>query len=112
MIEGFKLKVPASELKSHCESRAAHHAKRADDKETSLPHLKTSFDAIKGTSPSGQQSITSNSYHLEDPVKQLEADIRDHRNKSSVFTFFSEHLFDDDYTLTESDLQRLEILKR
>ena len=55
---------------------------------------------------------TSNSYHSDDPVGDLEKDITEHINKALVFEFFSTHLFDDDYTLVESDLQRLEILKR
>lgn len=118
MIEGLKLKVPCSELKSHCEQRAEHHAGRADTKEAELPKLREAIDAIKTHAEAttvGQMTksvITSKAYHMDDPVGDLEKDIADHRNKALVFTFFSTHLFDDDYTLTESDLQRLEILKR
>lgn len=53
-------------------------------------------------------------YHTDnnDPVGDLEADIKDHRNKSLVFAFFSTHLYEEDYNLDESALIRLEILKR
>lgn len=117
MIEGFKLKVTSAELKTHCETRAKHHTGRADTKEAELPKLQAAMDAIKthaeATNVSQMtKSGISNSYHMDDPVGDLEKDIADHRNKALVFSFFANHLFDDDYTLLESDLQRLEILKR
>jgi hypothetical protein len=107
MIEGFKLRVTCTELMNHCMERAGYHAKRADTKEAELPSLRRSMEALT-KSP---QQINS-SYNLQDPIEQLETDISDHRSKCSTFTFFAEHLFEEDYTLHESDLVRLEFVKR
>ena len=118
MIEGFKLKVTCAELRKHLVGRAAYHRQRATEKEGELPNLRTALDNIKRQGVTVvTESIASmgkGGYNLdtEDPIKKLEQDIQDHRNKSLVFFFFSEHLFDEDYTLVESDLVRLEILKR
>ena len=117
MIEGFKLRVTSSELRSHCEGRSLHHTDRAKTKEAELPNLQAAMTAIRTHADATNVSqktkpSMSNSYHMEDPVGDLEKDIADHRNKALVFSFFAAHLFDEDYTLTEPDLQRLEILKR
>ena len=118
MIEGLKLLVRSVELKTHCELRSEYHRKRADEKEAQLPKLRESLEVLRGSGlPATSYSNMnkgSQAYHLDpdDPIKDLEKDIQDHRNKSLVFEFFAGHLFDDDYTLKEDDLQRLELLKR
>lgn len=113
MIEGLKIRMSSSELKSHCQARANYHATRAQEKAEHLPEIKKSLESIRGhASPTNVANMVKSGYHLaDDPVKELERDITEHQNKSLVFTFFSEHLFDEDYTLKEDDLIRLEILK-
>jgi hypothetical protein len=118
MIEGLKIKVTSGELKEHLTMRAAHHRKRADDKEVELPQLRDALERIKAapqaTNISAMQKLTSNSYHVnpDDTISALENDIRDHRNKALVFDFFAGHLFEEDYVLQENDLIRLEVIKR
>lgn len=117
MITGFKLRVTSKELREHCQGRSVYHSTRAEEKESKLPGLKEAMNTLEavGTSPQKLSNMGGkSSYHMdsEDPVDALEKDIRDHRNKSLVFRFFGDHLFDEDYTLDENDLNRLEILKR
>ena len=115
MIEGFKLKVSSAELKKHCAERSAYHHQRASDKTAGLPELRRSLEVLKNNTPASSVShMNKGGYHLntDDPIESLERDIADHNNKSLVFKFFSEHLFDEDYTLKEEDLIRLEIVKR
>lgn len=54
-----------------------------------------------------------NGYQLdpESVVESLESDIRTHNEKAIIFQFFADHLFSEDYTLMETDLKRLEMLK-
>ncbi len=115
MINGLKLKVTSKELVDHCMKRAAYHTKRAGEKEAELPKLREALDCVKGQGrlPDSVSHMNKGGYRLDpdDPVQRLEGDITDHRNKSMVFTFFASHLFDEDYTLEENDLRRLEILK-
>jgi hypothetical protein len=117
MIEGFKLKVTSAELKIHCSERAVYHRKRADDKEAQLPELKRSIESLEkigAATASSVSNMNKGGYAMDrqDPVEALESDIKDHRNKALVFGWFAEHLFEEDYTLKEDDLFRLEILKR
>jgi len=115
MIEGLKLKVPAAELKRHCEDRAAHHRRRADTKEQELPKLQASLEAMRpDANPTSISFSNKASQYRMDPndaVDRLKEDIADHRRKALTFVFFAEHLFDEDYTLMETDLARLELLK-
>lgn len=117
MIEGLKIKVTSTELQNHCMERASYHTRRADEKAATLPDLKRAMETVKGhASPTNMANMskTNSSYHLDadDPVRDLERDITDHRNKALVFKFFAEHFFQEDYTLREEDLIRLEIVKR
>ena len=116
MIEGLKVRVTCAELKAHCQERAKYHEERAVQKEAELPALKEILDSIKaGKSPESlarMQGKGSYNFNADDPVKDLETDIRDHRNKVLVFRWIGEHLFPEDYTLKDEDLFRLEILKR
>jgi hypothetical protein len=117
MIKGLRLRVTCAELKEHCLARSGYHAKRAVEKELTLPELKAALEAVKGQKhmemAAAMSVMNKGGYRLntESPVEDLEADIVNHRNKALVFQFFASHLFDADYDLEESDLQRLEILK-
>lgn len=115
MIEGLKLKVDCRELMDHCIRRSEYHTQRANEKEGKLPELKKSLEVIKGnTIANSISNMGKGGYHMDpdDPIKDLERDIQEHRNKALVFKFFSEHIFPEDYTLKEEDLIRLEIIKR
>ena len=121
MIEGFKLRVSHTELAAHCNKRAAHHVKRANEKEQELPALRDALERMKGhaqTLPTSTQSGTgcggfvNSGYNVGDPVKDLQNDIREHRRKADTFTFFAEHLIADDYSLSEADAYHLEMVRR
>lgn len=116
MIEGFKIRVSSEELKSHCEARAIYHRERAEHKEQELPALKEAFEKIKaggGKAADTLARMSKGGYHSDpqDAVDGLETDIRNHRNKSLVFDFYSKHLIPEDYQLSKADLVELEILK-
>lgn len=115
MIEGFKLKVGTKELREHCLARSAYHARRGDEKQKELPQLRQTLETFKSSKPSGLSNMGGKNaamYDLDpdDAVKEAERDIQTHYNKSLVFSYFAEHLFQDDYILNEHDLVRLEIL--
>ncbi len=117
MIEGLKLRIPSSEIAAHCRDRAAHHRKRAEEKRAEVPGIKDALDRLKvagAQPPANVATMSKGGYRLdsEDVVENLERDIRDHENKAMVFIYFAGRLFDEDYTLDETDLQRLEILRR
>ena len=115
MIEGFRVRVTHAELEKHCLDRSAYHHDRADTKEKELPALKESYERV--TSHNQNPDIMSGmnktgmSYRMEDPIPQLEQDIRHHRNLALVFGFYAGHLFDEDYNLTADNLRRLEIIR-
>lgn len=116
MIEGFRLKVTSTELQKHCLERADYHRDRAATKREELPKLREAMDRVKMATQGQPQSLarmTKGSYNHDpdDAVENLETDIRTHDNKVLLFGFFAGHLFDEDYNLTENDLQRLEILR-
>lgn len=114
MIDGLKLKITVSELREHCIQRASYHRKRGDEKERELPNLREALGKLKqqGLNPPTMSYMNKGGIHENDPIEDLEREIRDHRNRALVFQFFAGHLFDDDYTLKEDDLVRLEILKK
>lgn len=118
MIEGLKIRVTSGELRTHLLARSVHHRQRADEKEAGIPELKSALETVTKNSlnpPSvgAMNKMATSSYHLDpdDAISQVETDIRNHRNSALAFEFFADHLFDEDYTLSEADLRRLEILR-
>lgn len=115
MIEGLKFNVSPDEIRKHCVARSTYHRRRSSEKGRQLPKLREALELVKASpSPDAISHMNKGGYHLnpESAVENLESDIREHDNKALVFDFFADHVFDDDYTLEENDLQRLEILKR
>ncbi len=115
MIKGLRFKLTAAELKERLTKRAEYHTERASEKEQELPNLRSTLEKIKVTKPIANVSAKSMAnYHLDtdEPVKELEQDIRNHRNSAVSFLYMAEHLFEEDYDLDENDLIRLEILRR
>lgn len=114
MIEGFKLKLTSRELQDHCTGRAKYHANRAAEYTHELPKVKESMEALQkhGIATAITQMHGKGGSYDIDPVEDMQQKIQDHGNRSLVFEFFSQHLFDEDYNLKEEDLIRLEVLKR
>jgi hypothetical protein len=113
MIVGFKIRMTSAEIHDHCRERASYHRRRADEKAAEVPKIRESMERLKaqGLAPAQLTHMTKSNYRSDDPAADLEADVREHRNKALVFDFFAGHLFDEDYTLERDDLVRLEILK-
>lgn len=128
MIEGLKLKLTASELKNHFQKRVTHHKGRADEKEGLLPTLRDALQKIKGAKDlheveCGQKAQSwldetiggslNSGYRIDSQsiLENLQKDIKSHRNKMGKFAFLATHLFEEDYTLTEADLIKLEFIE-
>lgn len=116
MIDGFKLKITSRELQDHCVGRSKFHMERAVEYARELPKFKESMEALEkhgiATAITKMYGKGGSSSYDIDPVEDMEKNIQDHGNKSLVFSFFAQHLFDEDYNLKEDDLIRLEVLKR
>lgn len=110
MIEGLKIRVPSQELATHLRNRAAYHRERADTKDAAMPKLIEAKEAL-GKLQANPSGVAEMNKFSNSSYKSLSADIRNHRNKALSMEYLADHLFDDDYTLTEADLARLEILK-
>ncbi len=115
LVPGIKVRMTSIELCDHLKGRAAYHRRRRDEKQAELPKLKEAVTAIKAQPPAVAVSNFSKggSYRFDgdDAVEQLEADIKQHNDKSVAFDFLAEHLFEQDYCLERGDLAALEILK-
>lgn len=115
-MENLKFKVSSQELREHLRKRAEHHHGRARDKQASLPELKRTLESVQGNRAMANMAtaLSKSHYHMDpvEPVKDLERDIEDHQAKAAAFEFFASHLFDEDYTLREDDLIRLEFIRR
>lgn len=115
MIDGLKLRVTSKELVEHCLARSTHHKDRANTKASQL--IRDALNKLKNAKDPEALAVMSktgfSNYSLdpEGVVESLENDIRTHNEKALIFKFFADHLFDEDYTLQESDLKRLEMLK-
>ena len=117
IVQGFRIRLTADELKVHCLARADYHSQRAIQKETELPSLKEALHKIAAVPvPSGVSNFAKGgpaSYSF-DPAQQferIEGDIKNHRNRATVFAYFADHLFDAEYSLDNDDLTRLEITR-
>ena len=97
---GLVVEVKNTEIGQHCAERSKYHTERADHKEAELPKLQAALDALKGSSNAAVQatisSMNKGGYNLntENPIEQLENDIRIHRNKALTFKYLGEHLLD------------------
>lgn len=111
--------VTPDELKGHLISRSRYHDEQANLKEQQIPKLRESLELVRDAAKNNPFSTTSNygkgsgSYQVdpEDTVEQVEKDVREHRIKSHRFDFLSKHLLNEDYQLTISELQQLELVK-
>jgi hypothetical protein len=116
MIEGFKIRVASKELRDTLLDRAEYHRNRAETKQVELPKLREAMEMIKAAPAESvahfNKASASYAFDPADAIENLERDIKDHHNKAIVFRFFADHLFDDDYTLGEQDMIRLELVKR
>lgn len=119
MIVGLRLKFTPEELGKHMKARAAYHRKRAEEKLPELEKakeiraaLQVNIDPEDVDKMSKGFSNRGNHSNADDLVTSLEDSIKTHRNKALTFDMFADHLFGEDYDLSESDLVRLEFLER
>lgn len=117
MIEGLKIRVPSKELADHLNKRADHHLEKAAKLSAEIEGLIAVSERIKTKSASDEDiakvSKVANynaNVSLDDLINQFETDIRGRRNKALAFAYLASHLFDEDYTLQENDLIRVELL--
>lgn len=115
-MEGLKFKVSSQELKSHLVDRAAHHRDKASEKEAIPDDIKKTIEASHGNRSIANMvpTLAKSAYHanVSDSSGSLQRDIEDHQAKAAAFEFFASHLFDEDYTLREEELIRLELVRR
>lgn len=103
MIQGLQIQLSSKELKEQLQERAKFHS----EKSTFYQQQCKDFAAASEKLPEEMQN-TSNS-----PIRTMEDKVRDHQNRSSIFSFMAEHIVPDEtYQLTENDLTRLEIIAR
>ncbi|WP_422931398.1 hypothetical protein [Singulisphaera sp. PoT] len=115
MVRGFRLRFTSPELKKHFKDRSNYHRKRAEEKAARLSTLRVAGERAEPSATGAPQAEASKAGQVgqgEEPVGDLERDIKDHLGKTSMFDLFAEHLFAEDYDLEESDLVRLELLRR
>lgn len=99
MIDGLKISVSSTELKTHIEGRAKYHAQRAEFYSDQAGNLKSGGLQLEAAS--------------NDPVGSLERSAKDHGEKAAFFSFLAEHIIPDErYILSENDLARIEIFSR
>lgn len=119
MIKGLKLQFQSESLKRHCELRAAHHVRRAEEKELRLVELKQQAELLKGDKPQSLTNIISSNYRsdfqsdFQSMIASLEKDIADHRAKEKWFLFVGGQLFpNEEYELSTHEIVELEFVKR
>ena len=118
MISGLRLKLTSAEISAHCKARAQYHVERAEEKQASLSELREMHaKLLKNYEPSDVAKMSkfgnvSTADQVEVMIGNMDDAIRNHRNKALALSFIGDHLYSEDYDLTEADLVRLEILGR
>lgn len=99
MINGIKVTVHGSELRTLCLKRAQHHERRSEAYAQQIDSMKTN-------------QIEGMSYTNGDPIKALQDRKSIHDNEESELQFIADHLdLTEKYILDSSDLQKLGITK-
>ncbi len=115
MIKGLRIRISSGELKEHMLARSAYHKSRADEKETVvLPDVikaREALETIGAAKSVANMSKGGYNFDPKDQIDDLKQDIENHRNRSFMYEWLANHLFDDEYDLEETDLRRIEILK-
>lgn len=100
MIEGLKFQMPAAELCEHLMARIDHHTERKAFYDTQAAQLVAG--AAEGMNYSGGN-----------PIDALRTKSREHGELIKLFGFMRDHVAPGEtYQLADTDLQRIEILKR
>lgn len=118
-IEGIKLSITSAELKKLCEQRVEYHSKRAEQQAERLKKLEPTFKEIEqedeesaNEAAHGFKYASSNAPGDEDPLAKIRRRFKHHRDRATVFRFMAEHVVvNETYVMTESDLQKLEVIK-
>ena len=100
MIEGLHFDVPYEELKEHLGFKARHHDERRVFYEKQV-HVLDEGGAEAADFSGG------------DPIKALRSKASDHRSRSELFQFLTDHLIEGEvYRLSQTDLVTLELISR
>lgn len=105
MIEGLNFDMKPDELRSHFQERAKHHA----DREAFYRQQAAALEAQVGDQP--ETGLPSYSGH-QNPQESLKQSAAQHAHRRVFFQFLADHVIEETYRLTESDLTRLELLDR
>lgn len=114
LVEGLKFRVESTELADLMKKRADYHEQRANHKQEELPKLKASLEALAVAPAVTSVSNKMSGYNTnpQDVVDNVEADIKNHRNKVQSLRFLADHVVPNvAYILTEADLRSLEVIK-
>lgn len=105
MIEGLNFDMKPDELKAHFMERAKHHA----DREAFYRQQATAIKAELGDQEdAGLQQYSGH----QNPLSAAQESTAQHARRRVFFQFLADHVIDEVYRLTESDLTRLELLDR
>lgn len=96
MIEGIKIELSSKELRDHLLERVSYHDGKRAFYEGQVASLRAG-----GVN---EQAVSN------DPVSSLEMSARRHSERADFFSFMADHLIDETYRLSESDLTRIEII--
>ncbi len=121
MIDGLKFRMTRDELAIHLRERAKYHELRATAKRDELLTLRANLEKVTvdvqtlgGKRPSTNVSGGFNPDYLIQEHRRLveehERTMVEHLARVDKFRFIANHLFNDDYSLTESDIPRLELV--
>lgn len=100
MIEGLKLDFTSVQLNEHLSAKRSYHAGRA----VFYAEQATKLEA------GGAEGMQ---YTGGDPVRALREKGNEHTRKAALFSLYVAHVIPDDvYRLSESDLERLEMVSR
>jgi acyl-CoA hydrolase len=105
MITGLYVKLTSTELSEILAKRIEHHRKKGEQ------YSKQMLVLADGDDEDTAVSKFANSNSSNNPYMSLRESKRAHEKKVAYFTFFKDHLVAEDYLLSQSDLQNLEIVQ-
>lgn len=103
MIQGIKIQISSKELKTHLNDKVKLHKEKEAFYNAQVKNLE------KGV----EQNVVDESLYnnaSNNPVSTLQQSAKKHKQRAEFFQFIADHLVNEDYELTESDLTKLEII--
>lgn len=101
MIEGLHFDLSHDELKDHLEHKASFHCDRQAWYQERVKDLRAGDTDLEDQQISGGN-----------PIQNLENQIKKHGGRADLFQFLADHLVNETYRLSESDLKELEFIGR